>query len=205
MEQSCIYLVTPVACQAFVDRYISDTTPCFGIDAGVLTIKDKKGYIGSMGDFDSLKNQHQLDGIANIVYLNCEKDDTDTKAAIEYVTKLGYSKITVLGGFMGKRIDHAIANYILAFSYPNVEWIDEYSDIVCVNDRIELCQADYDYFSLFTIDDCVVTIENAKYNLNRYALKANDALCVSNTWIDYKDARISVEKGTLLVMRTKEK
>ena len=205
MEQSSIYLVTPVASQEFVDRYIDDTTLCFGIDAGVLTLKDKKGYIGAIGDFDSLKNVHQLDGIANIVYLNCEKDETDTKVAIEYVRNLGYSRIVVLGGFMGKRIDHAIVNYILAFCYPNVLWIDEHSSIVCVNETIQLSQDDYDYFSLFTLESCTVTIKNAKYNLDHYALKANDALCVSNTWVDHKDVCICVEKGALLVMRTKEK
>src|SRR5689334_4954897 len=72
-----------------------------------------------LGDFDSLDTQTQKQlkekNIECISY-NSNKDETDTELAVTYAIKKGATKISILGGTEGNRIDHVLGNIFLSSS-----------------------------------------------------------------------------------------
>src|SRR5690349_16082921 len=71
-----------------------------------------------VGDFDSLPEIAQKNLIqqrVSCIVAHKEKDETDTELAIAYATKIGATKITILGGLMGNRIDHIMASMLYSF------------------------------------------------------------------------------------------
>ncbi len=72
-------------------------------DAG-LRYLEQAGILADLviGDFDTLK---EIPTGANVVRLNCEKDDTDMLAAVREGIKAGYKEFHIYGG-TGGRIDH---------------------------------------------------------------------------------------------------
>lgn len=69
-----------------------------------------------LGDFDSLNSEtKQILRERNIdcIAYKPNKDETDTELAINYAVKKGATKISILGGTEGNRIDHVIGNILL--------------------------------------------------------------------------------------------
>lgn len=68
-----------------------------------------------VGDFDSGTMPERTS--AHVIKLNCDKDDTDTLAAIKLGLRRGYRQFVIYGG-VGGRLDHTMAN-IAALRYLN--------------------------------------------------------------------------------------
>lgn len=155
-----------------------------------------------MGDFDSLgyTPEHK-----NLTVHPCEKDDTDTRLAVEYGYSLGYRKFLIFGG-IGGRLDHTLANMqtLLGLCRMGAEayLIGEGKIITVVeNGSFEFSGKESGYLSLFPADGAVsgVYLKGLKYTLENAELVSDRALAVSNEFINEK-ALVRVDKGALYIM-----
>ena len=153
----------------------------------------------SIGDFDSVSKE-EFEIINNnskkIIKLNCIKDTSDTNSAIKLVKD--YDEIHILGGIKGKRIEHLFSNIIDLINYPNLSLMDEDSLIEVIRDNNYKIKDGYKFISLFSIEDSIISLNGFKYNLNKYLLKPNDSLCLSNEIID--NPKIDLEKGKVIII-----
>lgn len=153
-----------------------------GVDHGVEELL-KQGITPkfAIGDFDSLQNRQTLENL-NIQILPERKDVTDTHAAIEYAISKGYDEIEIYGA-TGGRLDHFFAVMCLLEKYQDVsiKVIDQQNCIQLLKSGIHHIENNgYYYFSLFALDESSLSIKQAEYTLDRYLLKREDPLCVSN-------------------------
>lgn len=155
-----------------------------------------------MGDFDSLgyTPEHK-----NLVVHPCEKDDTDTRLAVEHGYSLGYRKFLIFGG-IGGRLDHTLANMqtLLGLCRMGAEayLIGEGKIITVVeNGSFEFSGSESGYLSLFPCDGAVsgVCLKGLKYTLDNAELVSDRALAVSNEFIDEK-AIVRVDNGALYMI-----
>ena len=155
-----------------------------------------------MGDFDSLgyTPEHK-----NLVVHPAEKDDTDTRLAVEYGYLLGYRKFLIFGG-IGGRLDHTLANMqtLLGLSRMGTEaYLIGEGKIISVveNGSFEFSGKESGYLSLFPADGAVsgVYLKNLKYTLENAELVSDRALAVSNEFINEK-ALVRVDKGALYML-----
>ena len=158
-----------------------------------------------IGDFDSLGENP--DG-KNIITLPCEKDDTDTAAAVNEGIKLGY-KAFCLYGMVGGRFEHTVANLQLlanltkrGFSASIDAGENVYTSLT--NSKISFNEKAEGFISVFSHSDFSqgVSIRNLKYNIDNAELKNTVALGVSNEFVG-KKGEIEVKNGTLLIVHPK--
>ena len=158
-----------------------------------------------IGDFDSLG--HIPDG-DNIIKLNPVKDVTDMHAAAQVGIEKGFCEFAIYGA-TGGRIDHTLANVQLVASLSQKGYktslIDGKVIITALTDgSIYFDSSCSGYISVFShTDKCEgVTISNMKYTLENGMLTNSFSLGVSNEFIG-KDSRVTVEKGTAIIVFNK--
>ena len=155
-----------------------------------------------IGDFDSLG---EIPDAENVIRLNPVKDITDMNAAADVGIEKGFGEFVIYGA-TGGRIDHSVANIQLLSS------LSERGFKACIKNGKTLITAvtngamNFDssfsgYISVFAHTDICenVCISGLKYSVENAAFKNNFALGVSNEFVG-KESRISVEKGTLLIV-----
>lgn len=158
-----------------------------------------------IGDFDSTIREEGVEasGVKQIK-LPCEKDDTDTYAAVKYAMEQGYDEFHIYG-VTGGRLDHTLANIkllshvtscgkkVYLYSPTEVVTAIENSEIT-LNGRLK------GYVSIFSLTDISegVSIKGLKYELNNYMMTGTDQLGVSNEFMG-RDAVVSVKQGKLLI------
>ena len=156
-----------------------------------------------IGDVDS---SSAVPEAANVVRLPVEKDVTDMDAAVSLALAQNCKVIRLYGG-MGGRPDHTLANYALvarlsqqgvaAYLYGNGYVVTAVADgtLILTGGRGETV-------SVFSWTERAegVTLRGLKYPLENATLTSTFALGVSNSFSE-ETAEISVERGTLLVMR----
>lgn len=156
--------------------------PYIGVDGGVETLLAQKIMpMVVVGDYDSLKDKECLKKIKNI-QLPQQKDDTDTAIAIEYLLSNGYNDI-ILYGVTGGRIDHFMAVLCMLKKYRDYSLtiMDEQNKIYLLKTGTHcIHKNEYHYVSFFADQETYITIKGCLYPLDRYLLKNNDPLCVSN-------------------------
>lgn len=156
-----------------------------------------------LGDFDSIEN---LPAVTDqVIRYPTEKDDTDMMLAIKVGLSHGYRTFVLFGG-LGNRIDHTLANiqslvYLakkdaIGFLYGNGTYITAIRNAWLVFPKRK-----DGILSVFAHNQTVrgVTLNGLKYPLTNATLYNNIPLGVSNEFIG-KEAKISVEKGTLVVI-----
>ena len=155
-----------------------------------------------IGDFDSYG---KIPTSENVIGLPCEKDDTDTAAAVIEAVKMGYKNF-MLYGMVGGRFDHTVANLQLIARITKAGMrasIDagENTYTSLTNGKIELSSLDGGYISIFSHSDISkgVSIKNLKYEVENVEIQNSVALGVSNEFIG-KTASIEVKDGTLLII-----
>ncbi len=177
-----------------------------GIDQGaILALEEGIALDAAIGDFDSIEKEEEkrLSKQKNVFFLNREKDDTDTAAALKILPK-EVSKITILGGIQGKRIDHFLANLLLMEQDERIGMVDDDTMIFIKNESFQVSKGKYHYLSLFALEEVVdLTLNGVAYPLTNYTLFPKDPLCISNEWkTDLAD--ITFQSGKLLVILSKE-
>ena len=162
-----------------------------------------------VGDFDSLpaEKQELLEKYPQerIYRLPCEKDDTDTLAAIRMAAEMGYERFIIYGG-LGGRLSHTIANIqsLLFLKEQGLygELVGDSSRIFLIKEEVVVLPArNKGYISVFSYGEKTegVTIRNLKYEVEDADLTGSFPIGVSNEFVG-KEAVISVKKGTLLVV-----
>lgn len=162
-----------------------------------------------VGDFDSLPvgKKGMLDKYPKeIIYrLPCEKDDTDTLAAIRMAVDMGCQHFYIYGG-LGGRLSHSMANIqslmFLKEKGLHGELVGNNSRLFLIKDEsVALSAKENGYISVFAYSEKAngVTIKNLKYEVEDAELAIAFPIGVSNEFIR-KEAEISVRNGTLLVV-----
>lgn len=156
-----------------------------------LIIAADSGYISAqklnldphliIGDFDSASVPNLN---TEIITFPCEKDDTDTMLACKTAAKRGADKICIVGG-TGGRADHFLSNVFLLERFKdigiNVTLTDGENKISVLKNESIAIKNDSKYFSLFSLEDSIITAEGCKYPLNNYSLsRENPSFAVSN-------------------------
>ncbi len=197
----------------FVDKSIKEADTIFAADSGATTAFSfgKKPEL-VIGDFDSLdekilKKFQDDNSQTKIIQFPKEKDETDTQLAIEKAIEQKATKITVIGGIEGDRVDHVLANIFLLTAYDMpiyfvngdiMCWIAKGTKTVSIegnkNDLISLIPLQQDVTGITTL--------NLQYALTDGTLSFGKSHGISNVMTD-KKATVTFAKGTLLFAQTK--
>ncbi|MCM1197164.1 MAG: thiamine diphosphokinase, partial [Roseburia sp.] len=157
----------------------------------------------AIGDFDSI-DQEKLRYIASltqVMKLPEKKNDTDTGAALKLCKDA--SRIIILGGIQGKRIEHFIANLMLMETHKHVEMLDNNSHMYIMDSSFSIKKTQYKFISFFALSDTIISLEGFKYPLTNYYLKNTDPLTISNELLDERGI-VTLKGGRVLVIQSKE-
>ena len=164
----------------------------------------------AVGDFDSFP-EREIPESAEIVRLKPEKDITDAQAAIEIAIERGADSFVIIGGLSG-RLDHTLANLsiledLAARNYYAIA-TDGFSRVHFVNGSSALIGrgGGFKYFSLLPVSDVVkgVSIEGAKYPLKNVKLSRRNGGFATSNEIEGNCALISVKKGALYLIESRD-
>ena len=175
-----------------------------GVDHGVEELL-KQGITPkfAIGDFDSLQNRQTLENL-NIQILPERKDVTDTHAAIDYLLSKGYDEIEIYG-VTGGRLDHFFAVICLLEKYQDIKLkvIDQQNCIQLLKPGIHhIYNQEYYYFSLFALNESILSISQAEYTLDHYLLKRDKEIIVSN---EVKGEYAIIENsGNILLIQSRD-
>lgn len=162
-----------------------------------------------VGDFDSLDTQ-TIDSLKKqnikLVKTPPEKDETDTQLAINYAINQGATKISLIGGIDGDRVDHAVANISLTYhpkvaiylvNGPSISWVVLGSQQVAING------AENDLLSLIPLSQIVTGIKTKGlcYPLLNEPLYFGVPRGISNVFAE-KNVWVSFESGLLFFVHT---
>lgn len=155
-----------------------------------------------VGDKDSLPETTEILSKTKII-LECEKDATDTKEAVDIAILKGAKFITVLGA-LGNRTDHTLANiFLLKYGHEKnvkIELLDTDTYITLISDYAEIFKRDGFCLSLIPLTDCSnVSVSGVYYPLTNADLSVGTTLGVSNEFVS-DSAKISIGNGFLLAM-----
>ena len=156
-----------------------------------------------VGDFDSHENPRMA---VETIVLPCEKDDTDTVFAVKEAVKRGFEEFLLIG-VAGARLDHTLGNVSILLWLDSIgktgRILDDYSEMEIVSEAPVSVSDRYAYFSLLNITGCAegITITGAKYPLKDAKISCEYQYGISNEVRPGETARISVEKGKLLLIK----
>ena len=159
-----------------------------------------------VGDLDSLGEPPQN---IELYRFKKEKDETDTILAIDCALEKGFRNFLILGGLRG-RLDHTVANFsALYYLYRHGgEGIltDADNEVrLLLPGELHLKRREGCYVSVFPFEGVSegVTEKGLHYTLDNATLDCGFPLGVSNQF-SADEAVISVKKGTLLIILSKE-
>lgn len=190
-------------------------SPLDGIERADFIIACDKGYEYAksqniipnlvIGDFDSV-NVSLPDEIPKIT-LPCEKDETDTMAAIDYAVAHSFKRILLFCA-LGGRLDHLLGNLQSAAYAAKAGVFTEIRDkdneiYVFSNASVSIPKKEGFSISVISITDkCEnVNISGGKYPLENATLTNTSTLGISNEW--ESDIKVSLSDGVLAVVMSK--
>ena len=144
-----------------------------------------------------------------------DKDESDTELAVLAAVDRGATRLTILGGFGGPRLDHALAN-VLLLGHPGL--VDRSAVLLAAMARVRLLRAPVadggpaslsldgrpgDLVSLLPLSGPAegVTTTGLHYPLADEALDIGRARGLSNVRVE-TTASVSLRAGSLLVVET---
>ncbi len=163
-----------------------------------------------IGDFDSI-NEQEKQAIEilkeqvpdRVVQLKPEKDDTDMLAALKLGMEWGFRSFRIYGG-TGGRLEHTLANIQCLLFLKNrgaQGYLCDGSSMIFVmkDEEVRFQPSMEGYLSLFSLgrEAKGVSIRGMKYPLEKYTLKNDFPIGVSNEFIG-EQGIISVEDGELV-------
>lgn len=174
-----------------------------GVDEGAYTALINGIQLDvAIGDFDSIDKEKlaYIESKTKVIVLPDKKNDTDTGAALKLCKDA--SRIIILGGIQGKRIEHFIANLMLMETHSHVEMIDNNSHMYIMDSSFSIKKTEYKFISFFALEDTIITLDGFSYPLTNYYLKNTDPLTISN---EIKDERgiVTLKGGRVLVIQSK--
>lgn len=179
-------------------------------DSGIHNAKLLGDHIDvAVGDFDSFP-ERDIPEDTEIIRLKPEKDMTDSQVAVEVALERGADSFVIIGGLSG-RLDHTLANLsiledLTARNHYAI-MTDGVSRVHFINGGSALIgRSSYKYFSLIPATDTVkgVSVDGAKYPLKNARLSRKNAGFGTSNEIDGNCALISVKKGALFVIESRD-
>ncbi|NMA04935.1 MAG: thiamine diphosphokinase [Acholeplasmataceae bacterium] len=176
----------------------------YAVDAAVSDLIRNEIKIDiAIGDFDSLKDKRILNDL-KCIKLPKDKDISDTNYAIRHAYEHS-DNVILVGGLEGKRVDHLIANLLLFEKYNNLVIYNEHNIIK----RLEfgeyiIKKEGFKYLSIFPLLNTKITLTGTTYPLYDETLFEYDTLGLSNE-IKYESASLTIHKGVILLIQSKEK
>ena len=180
-----------------------------GVDRGAFHLL-KRGISPDLaiGDFDSVTPE-EYDAVSQatreLIHLPCEKDETDTEAALNLALQRGASEVTLYGA-LGGRIDHTLANIRLLLQFVKkglyVQLVGEKNRLTVLSKGEHHLEATaFKYLSFFALESTVthLTLKDVKYPLVNYTLAQDDIRCISNETLG-ADYQVKFESGYLLMI-----
>ena len=159
-----------------------------------------------VGDFDSHPNP-RLD--TETIVLPREKDDTDTVFAVKEAVKRGFDDFLFLG-VAGGRLDHTLGNVSLLLMLhrrgKRALLVDDWSEMEIVSKDPVYIDGSFPFFSLLNISGTAegITVAGAKYPLRDAEIRCTCQYGISNEALPGRQARVSVRKGELLLVRVRQ-
>ena len=181
-----------------------------GVDRGcAIALKHQLALTIAIGDFDSLSpedfNLLKQSGTL-IKSFPADKNKSDAELAIDWAIQQGYQTIIVLG-FSGGRLDHQQALIQALFSYKHVgiKFVTPDQTIQYLNQGSHLIQKEkpFEVFSLFALSEAIVTLNEAKYSLNKAKVDVGSIYMISNEWLDHAPAKLTLHIGEILLFRSR--
>lgn len=156
-----------------------------------------------LGDFDSMQAVRQGVGAETLVY-PCEKDDTDTVAAVKEALRRGFTHVE-LHGCTGGRLDHYLGNVacLLYLHHRNAKGIlyAPWGTVQVVEGTHVLTHMKGRTVSILPAEGSAqgVTLTGFHYPLHEATLTAEYPVGISNV-VEADKAVICVRTGTLLLI-----
>lgn len=179
-----------------------------GADKGALFLAKKKLPMAfSIGDFDSVSENDRswIELYSDeVIELNPVKDNSDSEAAVDEAIRRGYRMIYIVGA-TGGRLDHEIVNIRLCYKYPDrVVLINDKNFAVAFGEGSHRIQkSGYQYVSLFAGNECEISLNGFKYQLDHRVLNEKDLYGLSNE-LTGESGEIFVHRGSVLVVQTSD-
>lgn len=157
-----------------------------------------------IGDFDSIFGEYN--DIPKKVFKR-EKDETDTRLAVDHALELGYMNILIIGA-LGGRADHSLANIFLLeyiWSRGGQGILEDGQNRLKLTDKpTKLAKEEGAYVSLLPMfgDVTGVTLSGMKYPLDNYHMKMGDAIGISNE-VTADEGFVAFKKGLLLIIASR--
>ena len=156
----------------------------------------------ALGDFDSLGYVPDLE---NVEVHPTRKDEADLELAFARAVAHGFDSVCVFGA-LGGRLDHTISNLQIAVRFAEsgigviFYGLDSIVRVIVGPDACELPALESGCVSVFAVTDEAVGVTETgmEYGLDGATLSNRVPIGLSNELIG-QPARISVERGTLLV------
>ncbi len=166
-----------------------------------------------VGDADSLAasdvERFRTAG-AEIVIRPADKDESDTELALDEALERGATRVVIVGGFGGQRLEHTLANVLLLASERlkgrDICLADGASTLRVMHNRetLEINGSPRDYVSLLPLTWHVsgVTTVGLLYALTNEMLEQGPARGLSNE-LTTGPATIQIDQGRLAVVHTR--
>jgi len=194
---------------------LADKVPDFkdvdyiGADKGALFLAKKKLRMAfSIGDFDSVSENEQswIELYSDeVIALNPVKNNSDSEAAVDEAVRRGYRMIYIVGA-TGGRLDHEVVNIRLCMKYPDrVILLDDLNRSVALGEGAHRIRKNgYRYLSLFAENECEISLNGFKYELDHRVINEKDLYGLSNELIG-ETGEIYVHHGSVLVIQTSDR
>jgi thiamine pyrophosphokinase len=160
-----------------------------------------------IGDMDSIDRQKYAGILSRTRFVSVpgNKDESDTRLAVEYALKEGIADITIAGA-TGKRIDHTFANILILASPElkgaSVRIVTEESEIFCMTGPGIIKGSPGKLVSIFSLTPYTSFLRTAglRYPLKDEKLYQSPVRGLSNIFTS-DEARLEFSEGKLLIIR----
>ncbi len=204
-----IIIVASSPVKSFRETYHLNPSDYFiGIDHGSIEIIERgiKPDI-SIGDFDSTDELSLIkEKSYDTKFFPKQKDETDLELALQFLDTLkGSDNLEIdIYDATGARLDHELNNYLLMAKYNKykIKIVDKHNEVIYLkeNETYKIKPKNCRYFSLCAFEDSIVSIKNAKYELDKHSLKKTDTYAISNEPLNSNDSPIiEVESGGIFL------
>jgi thiamine pyrophosphokinase len=192
-----------------VEKSLQQAGVIFAADSGAETALSF-GILPSQvfGDFDSLSQKVKNQLLKKKVKMHTfseSKDETDTELAVIAAKENGATRIDILGGVTGNRLDHVLANVLLTFSAGSpsrfingnqISWVEKGPITVVIEGEKG------DLLSLLPLSDTSgIDTHNLHYALSQGKLAFGQSRGVSNV-LTNSQASVSFTTGIMLFIHT---
>ena len=161
-----------------------------------------------IGDFDSIDEEtvgFLKKRKTEFVRFPKEKDASDTELAVDFAVKNGATKITILGGIAGDRIDHILANILLITHYDVPIFFVDADSILWFTKGPEkeiITGKSGDLLSLIPLSQIEgIETSGLQYPLHNESLVLGKSRGVSNVFVR-KEVEIKWISGQLFIIHT---